>query len=255
MTKKHTGNDPFSSVFEKNNRAKLKSLFQQSNLNSHLGDALIDNLPLFMNRQEIMRMIFFKELYEKILNTHGVVMEFGCRWGKNLSLLTAYRGIYEPYNHNRKIIGFDTFEGLKGITSTDGDSPFIQEGGYDTTRAHEKYLEEILTCLENECPIPNIKKFEIVKGDVRETLPKYLECNPQTVIAFAYFDMDIYEPTKCALEAILPHVTKGTIIGFDEMNWETMPGPTLALKEVLGLDRYKVCRSPLQPIPGWIEIC
>ena len=66
--------------------------------------------------------------------------------------------------------------------------------------------------------------------------------------------MDIYKPTKAALELIMPHVTKGTVIGFDEMNWDKMPGPTLALKEVIGIDKYQVRHSPLQPIPGYIVI-
>ena len=52
------------------------------------------------------------ELYQKILNVHGVVIEFGTRWGQNLALFESFRGMYEPYNHFRKIIGFDTFEGF-----------------------------------------------------------------------------------------------------------------------------------------------
>lgn len=34
-------------------------------------------------------------------------MEFGVRWGQNLALFESFRGIYEPYNYNRKIVGFD----------------------------------------------------------------------------------------------------------------------------------------------------
>jgi len=250
MTRRKPSNAPFSAEVEKKTYAQLKELFQDS----PAGDSLNEILPLYMGRGDLMRILFFKELYEKIINVHGVVMEFGCRWGKNLSVMTALRGIYEPYNHNRKIVGFDTFEGLRGISAKDGEDGNIQEGAYDTAPNYVEHLEQVLTCMEDVCPLPHMKKFELVPGDVRDTLPQYLERNPQTIIAFAYFDMDIYEPTKAALEAILPHITKGTIIGFDEMNWSTMPGPTLALKEVFGLDKYTIHRSPLQPIPGWIEI-
>jgi len=41
----------------------------------------------------------------------------------------------------------------------------------------------------------------------------------------------------------VPHLTKGSIVGFDELNVRAYPGETLALKEVLGLDRYKIRRS------------
>ena len=201
-----------------------------------------------------MRLLFFKELYERIVNVHGVIMEFGCKWGKNLSLFTALRGIFEPYNHNRKIIGFDTFSGLMGTSTRNGDSKHIDEGFFSTTKGYEEHLKQVLTCLEKECPIPHIKKFEILKGDVRETLKTYLERNPQTVIALAYLDMDIYEPTKSVLEMIMPYVTKGTVIGIDEMNWSEMPGPTKAFKEVIGLQKYTIVHSPMQPIPGYIVL-
>ena len=50
----------------------------------------------------------------------------------------------------------------------------------------------------------------------------------------AYFDFDIYEPTKECLKLIKDHITKGTIIGIDELNTSDFPGETVALKEVLG---------------------
>jgi hypothetical protein len=250
MNDPHPSNMPFSAESEIENRARLRALYESS----PLGRDTVDQLQLFLRRGDVMRLLFFTELYRKIIDTHGIVMEFGCRWGKNLSLMTALRGIYEPYNHNRRIVGFDTFDGLKGVSGADGASPLVREKAYGTATGYEGYLEQVLTALEAECPIPHIRKFEIVKGDVRETVPAYLARNPQTVIALAYFDMDIYEPTKAALEAIRPHLTKGSIVGFDEMNWAAFPGPTLALKEVFGLGAYKICRSTLQPIPGWIEI-
>ena len=240
-----------SSELEKENKKKLKDLFEKSSLE----DLKFDNLPLFLRRQQLMRILFFNELYTKFLNVHGVIMEFGCRWGTNLSLLTALRGIHEPYNHNRKIIGFDTFKGLTNVSDKkDKPSEFIKEGSYKTSKNYAEELRQIILSLESECPISHIVKSEIIEGDVRKTLPNYLDINPQTIIAFAYLDMDIYEPTKAALEAILPYLTKGSIIGFDEMNWDICPGPTRALDEVIGLSNCRILRSPLQPIPGYIVI-
>jgi len=42
-------------------------------------------------------------LYRQALEVQGVVMEFGCRWGQNVSLFSALRGIYEPFNRLRKV--------------------------------------------------------------------------------------------------------------------------------------------------------
>jgi hypothetical protein len=52
----------------------------------------------------------------------------------------------------------------------------------------------------------------------------YLNDNPQTVVALAYFDLDLYPPIKTCLELIFDRVPKGGVLGFDELNskssWE-----------------------------------
>jgi hypothetical protein len=67
-------------------------------------------------------------------------------------------------------------------------------------------------------------------------------CESHTVVAMAYFDLDIYQPTRDCFEAIREHCTQGTVIGFDELNDESTPGETLAVKEVLGLNRFSIRR-------------
>ena len=67
-------------------------------------------------------------LYKQIIDVMGVVMEFGTRWGPNISQFSALRGIYEPFNRHRKIIGFDTFKGFTKIDEQDGDSTMMELG-------------------------------------------------------------------------------------------------------------------------------
>lgn len=214
----------------------------------------LENLGLFISRQNMSRILFMHELYKQIIDVHGIVIEFGVRWGQNLCLFESFRGIYEPYNYNRQIVGFDTFEGFKSVDELDGKNEIMKDGSYDVTENYEKYLEEILDYHESESPISHKKKYELVKGDATETIHKYLKINPQTIISMAYFDFDIYKPTKECLQAILPHLTKGSVIGFDELNFKPFQGETIALKEILGLDKYKIRRSPLSPLQSYIII-
>jgi hypothetical protein len=184
--------------------------------------------------------MFMDFLYQQIIDVQGVVMEFGCRWGQNMSLFTSLRGIYEPYNRLRKIVGFDTFSGFPSVAPEDGQA--VHQGGYATTPDYHKYLNELLVLQEQESPLEHIRKFELFKGDATQTVPKYLSENPHTIIALGYFDFDLYGPTKHCLEAIRGHLTRGSVLGFDELNDATTPGETAALKEVLGLDRYAIRR-------------
>ena len=217
-------------------------------------DQLLDNLGLFANRQWVGRMLFMHDLYRRIVEVHGVVFEFGTRWGQNLALWANLRGIYEPYNHTRRIVGFDTFEGFVGIDEKDGAAAGSGVGSYDVSAGYEEYLERLLTYHEAESPIAHIKKFELVKGDATKTVREYLDAHPETVVALAYFDMDLYEPTKACLEAIRPHLTRGSVIGFDEAAYADWPGETIAIQEVLGIPNIRLQRSPLTSVPSFAVI-
>jgi hypothetical protein len=235
------------------NENLIRKSFLEQFKNSPIPDnEILPNLGLFTNRQTLSRILFMNELYKNIINVNGVIMEFGVRWGQNMSLFSSFRGMYEPFNHTRKIIGFDTFEGFPSVHTNDGDKDFIKQGAYSVGKNYEDYLENILNYHEKESPISHKKKFELIKGDATKKIKEYLRENPQTIIAFAYFDFDLYEPTKVCLEAILPYLTKGSIVAFDELNDPNFPGETIAFQEILGVNNYEIKRSPLNPFISYI---
>lgn len=205
---------------------------------------LLDNLGLFVRRQSWARLLFLHEIYRQCLDVHGIAVEFGVRWGQNLAFLSCLRGIYEPVNFTRKIVGFDTFSGFPDTHANDGSQATIRKGAYSVPGGYERLLSSILQYHENESPLSHIAKFELVKGNVIRTLDDYLNRHPETIISFAYFDLDLYEPTKYCLERIRPHLTKGSVLGFDELNIEGLPGETVALREVFGLENCRIRRVP-----------
>lgn len=241
----------YKSDSETINSGKLLELFRETPIPD---SEILSNLGLYIKRQDLTNILFKNELYQKALDVNGIIMEFGVRWGQNLALFESFRGIYEPYNYRRKIVGFDTFEGFPSVHGKDGDSDIVQVGAYSVTADYENHLKAVLECHEKESPISHIKKFELVKGDATIQLEKYLKNNPHTIISLAYFDFDIYEPTKKCLEIIMDYVTKGTVIGFDELNHPDFPGETVALREVLGLNKYKIHRSRYSSLQSYIVI-
>jgi len=214
---------------------------------------LLLNIGIYLTPQTLSRVLFMDFLYRQVLDVQGIIVEFGCRWGQNLSLFTALRGIYEPFNRLRTVVGFDTFAGFPATEAVDGDR--LRAGDYATTAGYEWHLEQVLVEQEQESPLAHIRKFQIHKGDATKTLTEFLERNPQTVIALAYFDLDLYAPTKACLTAILPHVTKGTVVGFDEINDPATPGETVAVREVLGLDRFAMKRYQWNARTSYLVVC
>jgi hypothetical protein len=223
--------------------------------NTPINDAeIIQNLGLYTNRHLLQKMLVLNELYQKIINVHGIIIEFGVRWGQNLALFQNFRSIYEPFNFNRKIVGFDTFSGFPSVHENDGNAEFIQKGAYSVSPDYKSHLSKILEYHEAESPYSHITKHELIEGDASDSIETYLLKNKETIIALAYFDFDIYQPTKNCLKAIQSHLTKGSILVFDELNLNEFPGETIALKEVLGLNKYAIKRFPLNPFLGYLVI-
>ena len=79
-----------SSAQEHTNRSEFFELYKKSPV---VKDESLDNLGLFLSRKHLSRIIFMHEMYQKIINVNGVVMEFGVRWGQNLALFENFRGI------------------------------------------------------------------------------------------------------------------------------------------------------------------
>lgn len=235
---------------EQEQRSNLSDLFENCPIprNERLA-----NSGLFVKRQDLTKQLFFNDLYKEILKVHGVIIEFGVRWGQNLVTLNNLRGIHEPFNHSRKIIGFDTFSGFANVDEKDGKDKIIKKGAFSVTENYELYLEEILKYHESECPLAHIQKNTIIKGDATIMLQKYLQSHPETIIAFAYFDFDVYEPTKKCLEIIKPYLTKGSIVGFDELNDPQFPGETVAVKEAFGLNNIAIQRSKYSGIQSYFK--
>lgn len=78
----------------------------------------------------------------------------------------------------------------------------------------------------------------MIKGDATQTIPEFLKNNKHIIVSLLYLDLDIYEPTKIALKEFLPKMAKGSIIAFDELNFKSFPGETIAALEELGT-KYK----------------
>jgi hypothetical protein len=206
------------------------------------------DMQVLLKRQVLSRILHYADIYKLILPVPGCILEFGVQWGATLATLISLRGMYEPYNHARRIIGFDTFSGFASVSDHDRDS---RPGQYTVEAGYEARLESILALHEQMAPISHVRKFELVKGDACLTVPQYVADNPHMIVACAIFDFDIYKPTKAAIEAVLPRLTRGSVLVFDELNCRHFPGETQALIESIGLKNLRLIANPHQPYTSY----
>ena len=205
----------------------------------------IEAFPKYASRQCIAKFFTKYEIFKKILHVNGSIIECGVLHGAGLLAWAKLSSILEPANHPRKVVGFDTFEGFPNVHEKDvktGTDFHLSKGGLKGSPY--EYVKRAVEVYDMNRPISHIPKVELVKGDLCYTAPRYVEENPHLVVSLLYLDVDLYEPTKKALEVFVPHMPKGAIIAFDELNAKIFPGETQAVDEVIGLSYLKIRRFP-----------
>lgn len=211
----------------------------------------LQNFARFVPRQTLSLFLAKNEIFKKIIGIHGVIVECGVFMGGGLFTWAQLSAIYEPVNHNRKIIGFDSFCGFPQITPKDFSENDRQNIAYKTEGGYsfdgEQELQVGIDLFDLNRPIGHMPKIELVKGDATETIPSYLDDNPHLVVSLVYLDFDLYEPTRTALETLLPRMSKGSILAFDELNQAQWPGETRAVLEQVGLRNLRIERFPFTP--------
>ena len=212
----------------------------------------LENFTKYVSRENITRFLVRNEVFKLQLGTHGSILDFGVRRGASLMTWSHLSSIYEPSNYTREIIGFDTFAGFPEIHATDlnvdaSNKELIFQGSLNVEPGMKEDIEEAISIWDKGRYLNHIPKTKLVQGDILETLPKYMKENPHMVVSLLHIDVDIYEPTKCILEQVVPKMPKGAVILFDELHLRAFPGETVATHEVLGLSNLKILRFDFAP--------
>lgn len=203
----------------------------------------LDAFPKFASRQAMAKFLARVEIFKRILSVNGSILECGVLHGGGLLTWAKLSSIYEPANHTRKVVGFDTFEGFPSVHEKDGAvSDLVRKGALAGSPLDD--VKAAVALYDTNRPIAHIPKVELVQGDLTLTAKSYVSQNPHLVVSLLYLDVDLYEPTKAALEAFVPRMPKGSIIAFDELNAKIFPGETQAVDEVLGIKNLRIERFP-----------
>lgn len=208
-----------------------------------------------MNRISLSKLLFYKDIIDKITEIPGCIIELGIQWGATTSLLYNLTSIQEPFNFRRKIIGFDTFQGFPSSSINELEKSLgWQANALSTDSKVQSMIETSLELHQNFSAMPHMKRFQLVKGDVVETLPNWFVSNPSETVALCIFDMDLGIPTKKALSEILKHTQKGTILVFDEYSHPLFPDEGRVARELLNPDKLKFEKSAFLPYTAYVVL-
>jgi hypothetical protein len=210
----------------------------------------LENFTKYVSREALTRFLARNEAFKKQLDIHGSILDFGVRRGASLMEWLHLSAIYEPVNYSREIVGFDTFTGFPEVddqADLGNCKEVIAKGALAVEAGMKEDIQRAILLHDRTRFLGHIEKTRLVEGDILKTLPEFLDKNKHIVVSLLHIDVDIYAPTKCILEHVVPRMPKGAVILFDELNIKMFPGETVALAEVIGINNLKVNRFSFCP--------
>ena len=189
------------------------------------------------------------ELYKRIIDLPGTIAEFGVYKANSLIRWLSLRQIFET-SSARRIIGFDAFGTFptKDLSSVNSDLNFIKE--FEKSGGDGLSLEETNFILKAK----SFTNYELIDGDVRNTLLDFLKKNTSEKFSLIHLDMDVYEPTAFVLNKLFDRLVTGGLIVIDD--YDTVEGATTAVDEfIVQHPNLKIERLPYNNIPYFIRKC
>ncbi len=214
----------------------------------------LQSFTLYTPRQDMTNFLVRYEIFKRVLEIQGSIVECGVLRGAGLMAWAHFSSIFEPTNHQRRVVGFDTFSGFPKLTKQDRASESAE--AYPGGLAVDSYdhLRHCVELFDMNRFIGHVPKIELVRGDAAKTIPQYLKENPQLIVRLLYLDFDVYEPTLTALKHFLPRMPKGAVIAFDELNLKDWSGESIAVLESLKLREYRIERCSFGSVISFAQI-
>ena len=203
-----------------------------------------NNFYLSCKPSRMSKALAHYELYKMSTGLPGHIVECGVFKGVSLARWAMFRELMENTT-SRKIIGFDTFgEFPKPEYEPDKaklDAWLAQAGNQSISK------EQLLEVLEHKGLAQGI---DLVEGDVRKTIPAYLDENPALRISLLNLDTDIYEPAVTILEHLYPRIVPGGVLLLDD--YAVFPGENKAVEEFFADKDINIKKFPFAATPCYV---
>jgi len=199
-----------------------------------------NNFYLSCGLKRISKFAAHHELFKMVADLPGQILECGVFKGASFVRFAMFRSLFGNV-FSKKLIGFDTF-GRFPDTEFETD---IRARAKFISAAGEQSISEaqLLKILKRNSLDKNV---ELVSGNICDTIPKYVEDNPQLKLSLVNLDTDIYEPAVTILNHLWPRIVKGGILIVDD--YGVFPGETKAIddffKNSVRLQKFPFAMTP-----------
>ncbi|MBQ9359707.1 MAG: class I SAM-dependent methyltransferase [Lachnospiraceae bacterium] len=208
--------------------------------------------PVLARRQWLKRFLAHHEMFIKTLEVPGDIAELGVFRGQGLMTWANFLESYCISDRTKVVYGFDNWRGFVKMSEQDGEDEedFNKKlGGFSPEKYYDE-LKDAIKIYDGDRFIPWKARIELIEGNIEETALKFVQDNPGVRFSLVHFDCDLYEPTKAALEAFWPRLSRGGVFLFDEYAMKAWPGETQAVDEFFADKDVRIKKLQWNNVPA-----
>lgn len=163
----------------------------------------------------------------RLMNLYLIIRFFLPEGPRNIIEYGSYRGgsalfmatLLKEFHPGARVFALDTFEGMP---QTDSAKDMHVAGDFSDTS---------IAAIQKSADALGLDNLVLVKGLVEDTAEAIYQ--QASGFALAHLDLDIYAPLKFAHESVLPHMTPGGYIIYDDATVSSCLGATQVVEEMV----------------------
>ena len=176
------------------------------------------NFHLTLELSRLAKFIAHYEAFKMVSHLPGAIVECGVFKGTSLARFAMLRELLGNA-FSAKILAFDVFSDEFPNTAFEEDHAqrehWINTAGASSISTGQ--LDEVFEWMK-------VGNYELIAGDICETVPKYMSDHPGLKISLLNIDCDFVEPTRIALEHMYDRLVRGGVVLLDNYAGEGTSG-------------------------------
>lgn len=209
---------------EKRDEKFWKELTQLVNENNLDIKFISENINSFTMRRHTNQTLAYYELFKKIVDVPGSILEFGVFYGNGLFTWLNLLETFIPTDRGRKVFGFDDMAGYdRELDTTDFMGVKYIENVRGDFSINKSTITKLVDLHNSDNLVPNDKRCLVIDGDVTNTFSIFRENNPGVRACLVNIDLNLYKPTEFVLNSAWQILVKGGLMvfrGYGNKPWE-----------------------------------
>ncbi|MEA3642700.1 MAG: TylF/MycF/NovP-related O-methyltransferase [Lamprobacter sp.] len=235
--------------YEDNFQSELDELLDAYNISKV---EILKHYLAFIQRRDMPRLLAHYEIFKLVQHLPGSICEIGVYYGSGLFTWAHFLESFCTGDRVRKVYGFDDFSGYSRFTKEDGISKQFIEDKNHALKSNSEFLIKLNNLHNSDNLLKGVERSVIIPGDIKETVPKFVNENNGLRLCLLYLDANLYEPTKTAIEYLYPLVVPGGVVAFNGYGQTPWSGESQAIEELFSTFNYfpKLKRFSFSNIPS-----